>query len=355
MKTSTRLAAALAVGGTLALVGAGVASADPSGAPTFRQLSGVGSDTTQDVMNGMADAVTVSGTKVLGSYNATGSATITTKDPATTPACQNISRPNGSGAGRTALLNSLNANSGAGDGCLQWSRSSSLTLTASTPSLTYVPFAKDAVSYVVTKSSVVPRQLNKNDLIAIYHCDPSYVGASAPYAITPILPQAGSGTRSYWEGQMGILDADVNNNVYPCIKNGTTGTQVIEEHSDTGLDDKSLAPFSIAQYTVQSLGVIADKRGRAVMSAIGSGAAGGAITGLTYPALMNPNFNVQRDVFNVIPTSKIADPTYVSVFGTTTQSATGICSQTDVLSQYGFAPLTATSGVHQCGDMSQHS
>jgi ABC-type phosphate transport system substrate-binding protein len=346
VKHSTRLATALAATGILALVGAGVAVADPSGAPAFRDLAGVGSDTTQDVMNGMADAVTISGTKVIGSYNAVGSATISTK---ATAACTNIARPNGSGAGRTALLNSLNANAGAGDGCFQFSRSSSLTLTASTPSLTYVPFATDAVTYVVTKSSVLPRLLNKADLQAIYHCDPSFVGASAPYAVTPILPQAGSGTRSYWEGQMGILDADVNAGTYPCIKNGTAGGQLIEEHSDSGLDDKSIAPFSIAQYTVQSLGVVNDKRGKAVMGAIGTGAVQAAVTGVTYPALMNPAFNVKRDVYNVIPTSKIADPTYVSVFGSTASSSTGICSQADVLAAYGFAPNA------NCGNTSQHS
>ncbi|MER6123393.1 substrate-binding domain-containing protein [Streptomyces sp. NPDC001795] len=332
-----RMAAVAAVGIAGLLTGAisaQQAAADPSGTPTYRQLSGVGSDTTQEVMNALSNAITINGTKVIGSYNAVGSAQITTKDPATTPGCT-INRPNGSGAGRTALLNSLQANGGAGDGCLDFSRSSSLNLSAASPGLTYVPFAVDAVSYAITPTSTVPRKLALADLKAIYHCDPNYVGSAPNYSLTVYLPQAGSGTRSFWESQMGITDADVVAGVYPCIKDTKNGAPV-EEHDGRVLDDKSIAPFSIAQYNAQASQTIADLRGRAIL---------GTVDGLA-PNVLNSNFGVKRDVYNVIPTSKIGTAPWSTVF---VGSNSLICQQTSVINTYGFAANA------NCGDTSKQT
>jgi hypothetical protein len=82
------VAAATAV----ALAGGSAAVADPTGSPTYRPINGTGSDTTQDVMNGLASVVTNGGARVLGSYDALGTATITTRSggrtaraPATPP------------------------------------------------------------------------------------------------------------------------------------------------------------------------------------------------------------------------------------------------------------------------------
>ncbi|MGH3777783.1 MAG: hypothetical protein ACRDRR_18975 [Pseudonocardiaceae bacterium] len=88
----------------------GSALADPVSPTGPRQLPGVGSDTTQDVMNGYGNGVAfstppyagviVGGTKIVASYDATGTTTITTKP---TPACTGIPRPNGSSDGVNAL------------------------------------------------------------------------------------------------------------------------------------------------------------------------------------------------------------------------------------------------------------
>lgn len=331
MRTKTRLAAVLIGGGmvssTLGL--SGIASADPSGTPTYRQLAGVGSDTTQDVMNSIANNVTISGVKVLGSYDAFGSATITTKSAT---ACTNMARPNGSSAGRTALLNSLNA----GDGCLDFARSSALNISASTPGLTYIPFAVDSVTFAVTNLSSVPRSLTEADLQAYYHCDPGYVGASAPYDVTPMLPQSGSGTRGYWLGKMGITEAQVAAGTYPCLINGVKNGQIVEEHTGLLLDDKSIVPFSIAQYNSQATQTISDKRGRAVLGSIGG----------TVPNLMNGSFFYKRDVYNVIPTDKISVSPWSDVFVGGTSL---VCGQSAAIQRYGFA----TSPI--CGDTAQHS
>jgi hypothetical protein len=338
---SKRFCAVVAGSTLLVVTGAGLAVADPQGAPTYRDLAGVGSDTTQDVVNALANDVTIGGTKVLGSYDAVGSTNIQTKATGCT-----IARPNGSGSGRTALLTSLQANAGAGDGCLQFARSSSLDTTASTPSLTYVPFATEAITYVVTSSSVVSRTLNLTDLQKIYTCDPGYVGTAPNWDVTPMLPQAGSGTRKYWEGQMGITDAAVNSGTYPCIINGAKNGQTYEEHTGTLVDDKSLAPFSLAQYNAQSTLVISDKRGRTVPGSIGTGAAGGALTGLTYPNQFNPGFNLKRDLYNVIPTTQIGTAPYSTVFVGGTSL---ICADSSTIQKFGL--LVASN----CGNTSNHS
>ncbi|MEU9340065.1 substrate-binding domain-containing protein [Streptomyces sp. NPDC048278] len=331
MNTRKIAIAAVGLAGLLTgTVSAGMAVADPSGTPTYRQLSGVGSDTTQGVMNGLANTITINGQKVIGSYDAVGSANITTKDPATTPGCT-MARPNGSGAGRTALSNSL----AAGNGCLDFSRSSSLNLAAASPGLTYVPFAVDAVSYAITPTSQIPRKLALTDLKAIYHCDPNYVGTGPNYDITVYLPQAGSGTRSFWESTMGITDADVVAGVYPCIKDTKNGSPV-EEHDGRVLDDKSIAPFSIAQYNAQSSQTIADVRGRAILGTIDDVA----------PNTLNSSFGVKRDVYNVIPTSKIGTAPWSTVF---VGSNSLVCQQPNLINEYGFATNA------NCGDTSKQT
>ena len=333
MTRKRNLIVAAGFGLVVTAFGASSALADPTGPPTFRPLAGVGSDTVQGVEDSLSNSILVNGGKVLGSYDATGSATITTQATNLANPAGNctINRPNGSGAGRTALLNSLVA----GDGCLQYSRSSSLNLAAAPVNLTYVPFAIDAVTYAVTANSNLPRTLALTDLKAIYHCDPNFVGTGPNYSVRVILPQAGSGTRSFWESTMGIADADVVNGVYPCITDKNNG-QIIEEHDGRVLDANSIAPFSIAQYIAQGNGTLSDIRGNAVL---------GVIDGVT-PMSLNSNFGVTREVFNVIPTSQIANAPYSTVFVGPNSS---FCTSNTTLNKYGFAVDP------NCGSTAQHT
>lgn len=304
MKLTLRHAVTVAGAALLAVsFGVGQAQADPSGAPQFRQLAGVGSDTTQDVTNGLSQVVVDgSGTKLIGSYDATGSATINTKSAA---ACQGIARPNGSGAGRTALLNSLNAN----DGCIQFARSSSGPAGATTPGLTYVPFATDAVSFAITGSSTLPRSLSKAELQSVYRCE-------VP-GITPYLPQAGSGTRSFWTSYIG------STNIGPCVVDAKNGTPV-QEHDGRVLDNNSIVPFSIAQWISQASGVTPDSRGSSVLGVIDN----------TQPLLLNGSFAVTRPVYNIIPTAQVGTAPFSTVFVGPTSL---ICQQASTITRYGFA------------------
>src|SRR5262249_52098016 len=131
-----------------------------------------------------------------------------------------MTRPNSSNAGLNALELSLSFNANVGDGCVQWSRSSTLNMGAQAVPVTFIPFAIDGIDFAITNTSAVPRSVTLPDLVSVYHCDPNYVGTGPNYLITPMLPQAGSDTRAFWEATMGITDTDVNNGVYPCIING---------------------------------------------------------------------------------------------------------------------------------------
>ncbi|WP_405017350.1 hypothetical protein OHV05_09910 [Kitasatospora sp. NBC_00070] len=329
--TKSNLAKCVTVVAGLGLVvaGTGTAQADPNGAPLYRQLAGVGSDTTQGVMNAMADAITgPTGEKLIASYNATGSSKIATK---AATACQSLDRPNGSGAGRTALLNELNKN----NGCLDFSRSSSLNVTGSTPGLTYIPFAVDAVTYAVGAGSVLPLDLSTADLHALYTCDPGFVGTAPNWDVRPLLPQSGSGTRSYWLTVVGITEGDLSANRYPCVTD-TKGGKKIEEHDGRVLDSKSLVPFSIGQYLAQSASTIPDIRGAAQL---------GNINGVP-SLLLNTGAAATRDVYNVIPTSKVGVSPWSDVFVGKTSK---ICSRADLIKAYGFGTND------NCGDTSRTS
>jgi hypothetical protein len=316
------LAAAGALGLTASVLGGATAAhADPTGTPTYRQLAGVGSDTTTPVMNALSNLITIDGTKVLGSYDATGSATVQTQSSSS---CV-INRPNGSGAGRAALLASLEANSGAGNGCLQYSRSSSVNTAATGgPQLTYVPFAVDAVTYAITANSVVPRSLTLAQLQAIYQCNPAYVGTAPNYSIIPLLPQPGSGTRSFWETEMGITDTQVTNGSLPCISD-LSGGSLIEEQDGRVLTSNTLIPFSIASYTAEESQTISDVRGNAVL---------GVVNGITSQQI-NTSFQVTREVYNVIPTTDTTVAPWSTVF---VGSTSAICTNSATIQQYGFNP-----------------
>ncbi len=101
--------------------------ADPTAptVPPHRPLNGVGSPTTQDVMNALSNVIVDgSGNKQLSSWNAgpAGSPITTGIGPVNDPACT-ITRPTSTIQGVAALLRSqTNGPGGTPDGCLQFAR-----------------------------------------------------------------------------------------------------------------------------------------------------------------------------------------------------------------------------------------
>ncbi|MFE5241904.1 MULTISPECIES: hypothetical protein [unclassified Streptomyces] len=288
VKTSVRIGA---VAGAAALglgIMSPVASADPAPGD-YRVLAGVGSDTTQDVGNGLGESI--DGGTLIASYDATGSSTVKTRATGCT-----INRPNGSSAGITALNNAVDN----ATGCIDFARSSRGPATSGTD-LTFVPFAQDQVTVAVRGDSALNNNLDLTaaQLKAVYECTTTTLNG---VTLTPLLPQSGSGTRSFFLSSIG---------------NPTLGTCVgtMQEHNGVELDSAGdIAPYSVAQYNAQVNGAVTDRHGATVLGKIGGG-------------------RISRDVYNVVPTSKLTDSVIASTF---VGSGSKVCAETDVIEYYGF-------------------
>lgn len=377
MKRTNRLVmAACGLGLASALIGTGVASADPTGTPPAngydRVLQGGGSDTTEEVMNSLAEVITSpggaglppAGDKMIASWNATGGAM---KSRAT--GCEYTAavsgtyvegrRPNGSGQGISALKDAFTSGK-ATFGCLDFARSSSGPgSSANTPNLTYIPFAKDAVALAVLPTSSIPRQLTFAEIKAMYTCTyPGFTGSTPTRKA--LLPQAGSGTRSFWLGKMGLTEAAIAvPNAYPCLSDRTdlNGLQAvnpggtgIQEHQGRFLKSNAVLPISIAQYIAQAQGASTDFRGAAILTTVTDGG-----DAASYPMALNVNYStvsatntalnggLTRDVYNVVPTSTLSDADVDYVF---TGSDSAICANAATILKAGFGVIT------NCGDTS---
>lgn len=318
MNTKFITVAAACLGIAAAALSASPAVADPNGSPTYRALAGVGSDTTENVMNGLSEVVVIGGVKQIASFDATGGSTIKTK----ATDCS-FTRPNGSSAGKNALRD----NTG-GAGCLQYARSSSGPNSTSYPTLTSIPFALDGLTYAVTANSGVPKSLTLAELQAAYRCE------FMP-EIQPVLPQAGSGTRTSWTNLM-TNNTPANITQYLAPAGGPTNTQCItvsQEHDARTITDFQLTPFSVAKGIAMQAGLIADLRGRTVL---------GSFNG-TAPLMLNSAQASTRTVYNVVRTAELADPTIDAVF---TGADSLVCTNPATIIALGFAP------VANCGDTS---
>lgn len=313
----------------LALIGFAAAipaSADPTSTP--RALNGMGSDTTQDVMNGMA---AISSGKI-ASWNATGTGTVNTGNVNTL--CGAVTRANGSGAGRTALKNDTN-------GCLQFARSSSYSADAA---LTYIPFAVDGLTYGVTSNSDVTKDLSLADLQSIFRCGVD--------GIQPVLPQSSSGTRKDWLKYLGIDPSgggslsSLTTQEKACYPEVIGGSNTTEENDGRALKSNQVMPFSVAKWVSMSSGVISDVRGKVVLG----------ILEHTSPISLNTDGANTRTVYNVI---RRTDATAIRGTDPLTQTQTDlkaafvgsgstVCSNPATIIAYGFAPIPVAASA-QCG------
>ena len=317
MNVKTRLRIGAGVGAVALGLGAlaAPAYADPSSATDYRQLAGVGSDTTQDVVNALGDAITNSSGKVIASWNATGSSTITTKSTGT---CT-IARPDGSGAGITALNTAIDGSTG----CVDFARSSRGPNNTTTTDLTFIPYAKDAVSWVKQDGSALPDTLTTAQLKAIYECTLTTLNG---VTLTPILPQSASGTRAFFLSSIGVTTPG------SCVTSNST----IQENDGSAVDSAGdIFPYSVAQYTAQETFVVDDRRGDAVLGSVGGVAPRNADNTL------NLSFPYLRNVYNVVPTAKLSNALIADTFVGT---ASKVCANTATITNYGFGTLGSDCG-----------
>lgn len=394
------------------------ALADPSSDSAFGTLVGVGSDTTQDLMNGIAGAIggTDSNPRI-ASYDATDShgnigGTIVTRKHGTA-----IDRPNGSGPGVDALLVAIGQNntltSAPGTwttadslGQVDFARSSSGPTTAIAGGVvTYVPYARDAVDYAVSGSSLFPQLsigsssdsvdgsgVGQPTLFSIYSGkvtqiatggsgDPKLVDWTYSKAggetLTPIhayVPQAGSGTRKFWDGAsvMNISESNVDSNGIVWDQKVSGGTSAgnlptavspavpVEEHDGTVLqgDAGAIMPFSVGKWIADANGLpgVTDNRNGAVLGQL-AGVSPTNGSGTSYSLngdYVSTNAQVTRLVYNVIPTAAVADNNSLLNW-TFVGTGSLVCSQKDTIAKYGFGLLSASTGSSACGDTSRQA
>ncbi|MEU3978773.1 hypothetical protein AB0F77_01470 [Streptomyces sp. NPDC026672] len=340
-----------AVFGALSL-GLGVlaapASADSTG-PGI--LAGVGSDTTQYVVSALASGSTVvdaGGAKLLQSWDAippSGTAdNITTKPTGNCTFAR--STVNGSSNGINKLIAEID-NTATAD-CVDFARSSRGPATTGTK-LTFVPFAKDAVTFASRLGSTAPTNLTQAQLYKLYTC-----AADRPAGIKPLLPQAGSGTRSFWLQYLGNTPAPVNPNpgtpITPgsCVNEGLA--EAPQEHDGTALTaNDQVMPYSVAQWLAQGKGFsdVPNRRGQSRLRSIDNVS---PTTGTGSATALNATFPAAREVYNVVSTARLGESTITEAF---VGSTADVCSAASlaVIKNYGFGDL-ADDGRSDtnCGD-----
>ena len=386
---------------TVALSGAAVIAAgtampvmaDPVSVNKYAELVGLGSDTTMDVMDGISLAlgnVSVADTRLkLASYKAIGSADVVVSADGIA-----IPRANGSGAGRDALriaIGQINSGSVAiapddlGKartavspttaqlaGKFHYARSSSGPSGAvANGVVTYVPFAQDNMTYATAPLNItkIPSDIplgtlavtDNVSLINIYRGNitqviedeatgafiklaaPSYTPAAGEVSntIRAYIPQAGSGTRSFWIGQVKISETEITNQSVPAKDVTPTGLSV-QEHDGTAVatDPYALVGFSISQWVAQTNGVAPKRTAGAILRSMG-GLEATVVTDGVYATA--PTWSaIKRAVYNIVPTALInadEENAYTRAFRGTNSL---VCQSQTVIQKFGYGLLSYT-------------
>jgi ABC-type phosphate transport system substrate-binding protein len=244
----------------------------------------------------------------------------------------------------------------------------------------FVVLARDAVSYATTASSNAPAEMSNADLTAIFNCaipakngDPANSwGAllgnkvkSPKSLVDPILPQAGSGTLSFWESALKIASKQANGEPACSTEANAAASKLPEENEGISpvflLHGKpnanAIYPFSIGAFVDEvyhspACGKKASKtqnqfgcneRGVLTVRSInGTTPTVRVGKGKTAHVETNPNFApaFRRTLFDVVrwQTNKQQDiPTYLQRFFSSKGFA---CSKAAfaIISDYGFEP-----------------
>jgi len=299
VKNTTKYTAALAAFGVAASLIAIAPAAHAE--PVADGYVVVGSDTLQDVLNGLANGSNVTGVTVrstgagvpLSSFDAVGG----TPNIQTKPGGPVFGRPNGSGDGVKALSRSIDGNpydSGTpGDigavkivGQVDIARSSSGATQNANGGLLYIPFGRDGLSYAHNSTNPAFDSIDQATLKGIFQGTVTTVGGTP---VVPVIPQAGSGTYKDFLSKIGVTENEVQAQV-------TAGVvKVGQEHDTRALQNGQPMPanavtaMSAAQWVAQNTGAGVDRRG--VGFKIGSPVAGvPAVIGEGATMAPNPDY-----------------------------------------------------------------
>lgn len=303
---------------TAAVAGIGVAAtlialAPTANAATEQPTTGfvaVGSDTLEAIMGAFADGTAVSGSYVRatanGEYFASFNATGATPDITAKVGGPTFGRPNGSGDGVKALSRSIdgaNYTSGTPGSVAAVNIKDQVDIARSSSgpganadangALVYLPFGRDALSYAYSGGNAALDNLSAAALKGLFECTATTIGG---VTVTPVIPQAGSGTRKDFLGKIGSSDATLGD----CV-------QVGQEHDTSALPANAVTPISVAQWVSQSTGAAANRIGPGVKIGTPTGTAPVTGTGAAMlpnkPFYDNPTWG--RDTYLVVEFDRI--------------------------------------------------
>lgn len=299
MRSTVRRLSVL-VAGSAAVIAAtgGIAAADPGAAPAANDIVGVGSDTSEHALNALSNAYNATGpADKLYSWDATGSSPITTK-----AGCSPINRPNGSGAGITALIADGTAH------CVDFARSSRKPSGTEAQNYAFIEFARDSLSYATAATSKVPATLTTQALHDLY----ASTAGTAACTWTAYLPQAGSGTRSFFLTSIGLTEATKGT----CAKD-TAPSGPVQEHNPAALigNPDALAPFSVGR----AIPFVADIKVNSVDDSTNPGTTNTIAkvnpVNAQLPRVGEPSITAyDRPLFNVVRQADLEADKYVNLF-----------------------------------------
>lgn len=236
VRTAAIAAAAVALVATSALS----ANADAPFAPDADDVVMVGSDTSEFVLNDLSalyNSKTPTPVRRMASFNATGTPTIAIRPGVS------ITRPNGSGAGVTALCTRTDIDA---------ARSSRPKGASDCADSRFLKFATDQLRWAGNSSTSTVTSLTDAQLTGIYNCtitDWNTINPAIPVGTTikPLIPQINSGTRNFWATQVGISATTLPS----CVKDVYNGSP-IQEHDSAPVvgTANSIAPFSVGRYNL---------------------------------------------------------------------------------------------------------
>jgi len=376
--------AAIAATGLGALIATGnPATADPK---QYAAATGVGSDTSQDVLNALAgftplpnasgagtnftpaQSSAASGKRQLASWDAVGSACITPKAPGAT-----FTRPNGSSAGRRALSRAIDGTSydaascGGGtkpvSGLIQFARSSAGPPVAGTD-LTYLPFGRDGMSFGYYRSAGAPvTTLTSAELNQLFTTGPATIGG---VEMIPCGIQTGSGTFQFWNTALGMTTTQEAAGTATCnnaalaagLNTGTAGRA--QENDGNAVKARGDLPafagkqivigFSAANFISQSNGVVTSQlpspAGTVNLGSID--ALGQPYTGTVPNLAPSATFYAStvygRDIYNVVSKALLDGPGNNDIKTLFVGPTSGVCSLTATIQTFGMLALGANCG-----------
>ncbi|MGZ4680013.1 MAG: hypothetical protein ACXV4D_07575 [Ilumatobacteraceae bacterium] len=381
-----RLALSLAITALLGSTVVGSANADP------KQLTaavGVGSDTTQDVLNALSGNVSninyvpvqssvASGQRQIISFDAIPPAGVTGTCITPKPGAPTFDRPNGSTAGRKALSRAIDGTKygntvapvlcgGLTDtsGLIQFARSSAGPAAGDTgTALTYVPFGRDALSFAYYRASggAAVTTLTRAQLTTLFTTGPTVIGG---VNIIPCGIQLGSGTYNFWQTVTTATAAQEATATTLCngLVANTLGGRA-EENSGDALKQRGdlvaagsevvigcSAGSFIAKSNLVAPGLPPAGVGMGLISDNGAGTnLGSPIQGtapnLTPTTSFYSDATFGRNIYNVFDTSVIT-----SLFGNDdlkslfVGSTSAVCSAVSTIQTFGFLSLGANCGT----------